>query len=456
MTTTASSAATSATVFEDGTTPPEPTNAGDLLAEGNWQSRMDHIVTTMRDMSRETDPQAMVRAYGSRIRQLMPSDRFVAISRRDLAYPRYRITRSSTWERQPNPWQQKHLLPVLEGGLLAEMIYSNQPQLVEDLAATLDPADPAFEYLQGMGSLLATPHFDQGEGLNMVLSMKAEPAGFDRERVPEWVWLSSLFGRATQNLVLSEELRQAYGVVERELKIVADLQRSLLPKTLPQVPGLDLAASYQTSKWAGGDYYDLFALPDGRWGLLIADVSGHGTPAAVMMAVTHSIAHTYPGAPENPAQMLEFINHHLASRYTNDFETFVTAFYGIYDPVRRELIYASAGHNPPRLKRCEDGSIIALDVVGNLPLGVLDGQPYDQATLQLRPGDQIVFYTDGITESTEPNGRTMFGTDRLDQALENCHLHADGLIQAVLDAVEAFTGGQPAEDDRTLLVAKVS
>src|SRR5262249_22682213 len=147
------------------------------------------------------------------------------------------------------------------------------------------------------------------------------------------------------------------------------------------------------SKWAGGDYYDVFALPGGRWGLLIADVSGHGTPAAVMMAVTHSIAHTYPGDPEEPAALLSFINHHLSTRYTADFETFVTAFYGIYDPPRRSLTYASAGHNPPRLKRCADGSVLALDGVGNLPLGVLDGLPYDQTTLALQPGDQIVFYT---------------------------------------------------------------
>ncbi len=245
-------------------------------------------------------------------------------------------------------------------------------------------------------------------------------------------------------------------MVERELTIVADLQRSLLPKRLPAIPNLDLAAHYQTSRWAGGDYYDIFALPDGRWGLLIADVSGHGTPAAVMMAVTHSIAHTYPGDPQRPGAMLDFINHHLASRYTSEIEAFVTAFYGIFDPASRTLTYASAGHNPPRLKRCEDGSVMSLEDVGNLPLGVDVEMSYDEATHTLRPGDQIIFYTDGITEAHGPDGRTMFGVERLDEVLENCHLTADGLIHAVLDAVEGFTAGSAAEDDRTLLVAKVS
>ena len=179
------------------------------------------------------------------------------------------------------------------------MIYGDEPRIIDDLQVA--PDDPAYEYLAGPRSLMAIPHFDQGVATNMVVRMRNEPAAFDRAGFPEWVWISNLFGRATQNLVLAEELRQAYSVVERELKVVADIQRSLLPKTMPTIPGLGLAAHYQTSQWAGGDYYDFFPLPDGRWGILIADVSGHGTPAAVMMAILHSLAHTFPGPPDPPA-----------------------------------------------------------------------------------------------------------------------------------------------------------
>ena len=153
--------------------------------------------------------------------------------------------------------------------------------------------------------------------------------------------------------------------------------------------------------------------------------------------------------------MLGHVNQQLATRYTADNEAFVTAFYGIYDPRRRELTYASAGHNPPRLKRCEDGSVASLDAVGGLPLGMFADQVYQQASHLLVPGDQIVFYTDGITEATNPAGQ-MFGLDRLDEALENCHLVASGLMQAVLDTWDAFTAGRPAADDRTLVIAKVS
>jgi sigma-B regulation protein RsbU (phosphoserine phosphatase) len=417
-----------------------------------WQARMQFIVQTMREMSLQVDPQAMVRAYGARMRQIMPADRWISLSRRGLEPPRFRITRSSTWEKEVNPWKDKEKLPVFEGGLLGELIYGNEPRLIDDLQVSED--DPAYEYLAGPRSLMAVPNFDQGVAMNMVILLRNEPAAFDRSGFPEWVWLSNLFGRATHNLVLAEELRKAYEVVERELKVVADIQRSLLPRAIPAIPGLGLAAHYQTSQWAGGDYYDFFPLPDGRWGLLIADVSGHGTPAAVMMAILHSLAHTLPGPPDPPEKLLKYVNDHFATRYTSEGEGFVTAFYGIFDPAQRELTYASAGHNPPRLKRCEDGSVLALDCVGNLPLGLFPGQEYQRATLRLRPGDQIIFYTDGITEAQNAAGQ-MFGPGRLDVALENCHLDAQGLIDTVLAALKDFTGGLPATDDQTLVVAKV-
>ena len=425
------------------------------LFQGNWEDRLAHIVGMMREMSSLVDPEEMVRSYRQRLLRFLPADRFVALSRRGLQAPYYKITRSDIWTTAVNPWEQPSALPVFSSGLLGELLYGDEPRIIDDLRDVLRPDDPAAAYFEGQRSLIAVPHFDQGVALNMVINMRREPGAFSREEFPEWVWMSILFGRATHTLVLSSQLKQAYAVVERELKIVSDLQRSLLPKKFPSIPTLDLAASYQTSQWAGGDYYDIFALPDNRWGLMIADVSGHGTPAAVMMAVTHSIAHTYPGPPEEPGAMLEFLNDNLAARYTNEIEAFVTAFYGIYDPANRSLKYACAGHNPPRIKRCEDGTVIALEEVGGLPLGVMEGTRYAHTTKTLRPGDQIIFYTDGITEAHNREGN-MFGVDRLDQAIENCHLSAGALIDEVLAALDAFTAGEPAEDDRTMLVAKVS
>ena len=143
-------------------------------------------------------------------------------------------------------------------------------------------------------------------------------------------------------------------------------------------------------------------------------------------------------------------------RYTSENEAFVTAFYGIYDPATRELTYASAGHNPPRLKRCADGSRRSLDGVGSLPLGVFDPtRSTRRPRWQLRPGDQIVFYTDGITEAENDAGE-MFGLERLDRVLADCAIGAGDLLREVLRACNEFTAGRPLADDRTVLVAKVS
>jgi sigma-B regulation protein RsbU (phosphoserine phosphatase) len=426
-----------------------------VLGPGDWKQRLALITEMMREMSLHDEPQEMVRTYGARMRTIMPSDRSVSLSRRGLVAPNYRITRSTTWSEPIDPWKQKDRLPLLQGGLLGELLYGDVPRIIDDITPFLKPDDPALNYLEGQKSLMAMPHFDKGVGLNMVVTMRKEAGAYDPNQFPERYWINSLFGRATHTLVLSAELKQAYEIVERELKVVADIQKSLLPSTLPTIPGLDLAAHYQTSQWAGGDYYDFFELPGGRWGVLIADVSGHGTPAAVMMAILHSLAHGHPGHPEPPAALLEHVNSRLSARYTNENEIFVTAFYGIYDPARRLFSYSCAGHNPPQLRRCSIGHVDSIEDVGGPPLGLFEDVEYPQATLTVRPGDILVLYTDGIVEAMNAR-HEQFGLERLNRVLARCDLGASGMCSAILSEIGNFTGGTPAHDDRTLLVAKVT
>ena len=434
------------------TTQPNPVTPSSSRDEG-WRARLDHIVETMRAMSRQTDPQDMVRSYGARMRRILPVDRLVAISRRGMASPRYMVTRDSRRAQEINPWRQRDALPVFEGGLLAELLYTDEPRIINDLR--VDPSDPAASVLEGQRSMVAIPAFDEGVALNMTLLMRSQPNAFDPETLPELVWTSNLFGRATHNLVLRDEVQRAYDAVDRELRVVADIQRSLLPGTLPDIPTMGLAAHYATSRRAGGDYYDFFPLADDRWGILIADVCGHGTPAAVLMAVTHSLAHTHPKGHRPPSELLEYVNEHLAARYTSENGTFVTAFYGVYDPRTRELTYASAGHNPPRVKRCEDGSVFTLDGARGLPLGILPGETYPETKVRFTPGDQAIFYTDGVTEAHDPEGE-LFGVERLDRAIADCMLNAGGLIDAVLASLREFTKGRQAADDQTIVVAKIT
>ncbi len=418
----------------------------------DWQTRLAHIVETMREISRQTDPQAMVQAYRDRVRTLIRYDHSISLSRRDMRPPSYRITRDTRWKEDINPWRDKHRLPVLDGGLLGELLYGDEPRIINDLE--VDPNEPDAEHLAGHRSLAALPLYDQGIALNMVVMLREQPDGFDVEELPDQVWRANLFGRAAHNLVLSSELKSAYQQIDREMQAVADIQKSLLPPELPRITTMDLAVHYDMARWAGGDYYDFIPLPDGRWGILIADVSGHGTPAAVLMAITHALVHSNPQPSVSPRQMFNWLNGRLVERYTMGMGTFVTAFYGVYCPQTREFTYSSAGHHPLRVKRCADGTVLSLDGARSLPLGITANTEYEETTHTLVPGDQVVFFTDGITEAFNPDGE-MFGLEGVDRAVEWCRADVNDVINAVLEAVERHTAGRPADDDRTLLVAKI-
>jgi sigma-B regulation protein RsbU (phosphoserine phosphatase) len=225
---------------------------------------------------------------------------------------------------------------------------------------------------------------------------------------------------------------------------------------LPRLPGFELATFYQTSARAGGDYYDFFPLDGGQWGLFIADVAGHGTPAAVLMAITHAIAHSQPGTHTPPSVLLGYLNDQLARSYTRE-GSFVTAFYATLDPSTRMLTYARAGHNPPLLVR--GGRVLSLDQQGALPLGILEQQAYGQATVRLEPGDLLLLYTDGITEAMSPRqacgSRDLFGVERLDALLLDCGAaSAEGCVAAVRSAVTAFSANAPPTDDQTLIAIR--
>jgi sigma-B regulation protein RsbU (phosphoserine phosphatase) len=419
---------------------------------GHWRERLEFMVETMKEVSRHTDPEAMVRAYSERMRRIR-GDRLLSLSRRGVEPPKYIIARDSAGGAGPNPWKERDKLPVLEGGVLGEVMYANEARLIEDLVVADD--DPAREILREYHSLAALPIFDGGEALNVVVFLREEGEPFDPETLPDLVWTSNLFGRATHNLVLSDRLKSAYEMVERELKDIASIQQALLPPSLPEIPALDLAAHYEPARRAGGDYYDFLPLPGGAWGLLIADVSGHGAPAAVEMAITRTLAHLRAHTKVEPSEMLEFLNEHLCAHFRQRPGGFVTAFFGIYDPASRALRFASAGHPAPRIRRCRHGTVLTLDDVGGLPLGILSGKRYQQAVRELVAGDLAVLYTDGITEAFNGAGE-QFGTDRLDRSLEDCGGVAADLIASVLASLEEFTRGRERTDDVTLVVARVT
>ncbi|HEX8521684.1 MAG TPA: PP2C family protein-serine/threonine phosphatase [Tepidisphaeraceae bacterium] len=422
----------------------------------SWQDELEIIDRTMKAISGVTDPEELVEIYWNGINQMMPIEHYLSLSRRNLSAPWYIITRSSRFTEHFNPWTQRDLLPRFDTGLLSEIAYANKPVLIDDLPSRLKSDDPAHFYLQGYQSLVALPHYEDGESINFNISLFMNGHDFPRELVPMLHWQGGLFGRGTQNLVLRNQLASALATLDRELETVGEIQKSLLPAELPKIAGFDLAAFYRTSARAGGDYYDFFPLANDCWGIFIADVSGHGTPAAVLMAITHAIAHAQPGTHTPPPQLLQYLNQRLSCCYTRE-GTFITAFYAVLDPHARTLTYASAGHNPPRLVR--DNQIILLNHNPALPLGIIEEETYGQTPIQLHPGDLLLLYTDGITETPAPRSpghpRDLFGTDRLDQLLRACtYCNPKNCIARIQASLAEFSNFAPPNDDQTLIAMR--
>lgn len=417
----------------------------------SWRDELLRVDRTLRAMSAETDPEEVINIFWESMGPLRQFKEYLAVSLRDVERPTVVVTRSSRFEVEYNPFTQRDLLPRVDRGLLSELAYTDGPVVIEDLASRLTPDDPAHFYLHGVQSLISIPQYNDGQKTHVGFMLITPEMNFDWSRVPMLAWNSGLFGRGTSNLVLRNQLSAALAALDRELQTVGQIQRSLLPDSLPKIDGFQLAAFYDTSARAGGDYYDFFPLDGGkRWGILIADVSGHGTPAAVVMAVLHAIAHEKQPDHASPSRLLSNVSAALARCYTNG-RMFVTAFYAILDPAKKTLTYARAGHNPPRLMR--DGKIIELNEVGDLPLGILDITPeYHETTIDLKPNDLLLFYTDGITEHAAPT-REQFGVARLDELLLNCHGSPDDCIADIRAAVTAFAPG-PAQDDQTLLAIR--
>lgn len=438
------------------TSTPQPPLAGTPTA-ANAADRVAEMVELVRELSAQTDVQKMVTDFGDRFRRMFTYEGFMALSRRGLEPPHYRITRSSLWEHAINPWKDKNRLPLLQGGVLGELLYGDLPVIVNDFRP--NPDDPAYEHLKDFRSYQAVPHYHNGVGTNMAINFSTQPNAFDFEKLPDHILTHNLFGRTTNNMVLSQQLKEVNDALDAELKVVGDIQRSLLPQTLPTIENLQLAAHYHTAKRAGGDYYDLFPLADGKWGILVADVSGHGTPAAVVMAATHAVAHAYTGPTGHdscaPCAMLSYLNARLSGRYDANTVMFVTAFYGVFDPATRMLSYAAAGHPPPRL--CRGDELSMLDQVGGLPLGIIREADYESTSIQLDPGDKLTLFTDGIAEAFDPN-RQQYSEARLDAVLQrSCPAHdsPQGTIDAVLEDVRTFAQGTPNDDDQTILALQV-
>ncbi len=235
--------------------------------------------------------------------------------------------------------------------------------------------------------------------------------------------------------------------LEQELEMARVVQKSLLPSQPPNIPGFTLVGDWRSAREVAGDFYDFFLLPNGRWALLLADVSGKGAPAALYMALTRSLIRSEASRHTNPSAVLTEVNRRLLVEAPN--EMFVTVFYAILDPVLRSLTYANAGHDPPLLRRAS-GRVERL-AHGGLIMGLFEELTLSDETLNLESGDILVAYTDGLTDTVNHQDEA-YGHTRLADTINSAPAAAHDILAHVLKDLGAFAGPVPQPDDITLLV----
>jgi len=261
--------------------------------------------------------------------------------------------------------------------------------------------------------------------------------------------LKLLSALASQAAVLLENTRLSG--IEKEMGIARRIQASLLPAAPPRVPGAEISGICVPARNVGGDYYDMVALPGGRAGLLIADVSGHNVGAALMMAVSRASLRAEIRRDGPPHEIMAAANALLADDLARS-ELFVSVFYAVFDPADGTLAFSNAGHNLPLLLRAGGEEVESLDAEGIL-LGVVESYPFEKRTVTLREGDLLLMYTDGFTEAADASGE-MYGERRLAGALASVRdLPVEEIPKALLAAVDHFSADASA-DDRTAVVLR--
>ena len=284
------------------------------------------------------------------------------------------------------------------------------------------------------------------------------PMGLINIATKEWEFLTSadlqFLSAAGSQVAIALERPRLYDLAEtqrirlqQELKMARAVQKSLLPTQPPNIPGFSLEADWRSAREVAGDFYDFVSLPDGRWGFVLADVSGKGAPAALYMAMTRSLIRSEASHHTNPSAVLAEVNKRLLVE--SPCEMFVTVFYAVLDPARRSLTYTSAGHEPPFQRRAS-GRVECL-TSGGLILGQFEQLSLSEETLNLESGDTLVAYTDGLTDIVNNQGEH-YGHKRLADTMNSAPACAQEMLTHILKDVETFVGPAAQPDDLTSLI----
>lgn len=302
------------------------------------------------------------------------------------------------------------------------------------------------------GVLLA-PIVDQERGVIIGAVWLAYPIIYRRALLSRRTAVQSLASEISSALhsVKVYERQVAFEKSQQELVIAGQIQSSFLPEALPALEGWQLTATLDPARETSGDFYDVIALPNGQWGLVVADVADKGTGAALFMALSRTLIRTYAFEnPTAPEVVMAAANARILEDTRSDNKLFVTVFYGVLDPSTGLLLYANAGHNPGYVLH-PNHQIDSLKRTG-IPLGMMDTGKWRRESIQLESGATLVLYSDGVTEAQDEQA-ALFGDDRLLGLMRECAgQSAVDFQQAIVEALKQFMGAAPQADDITLMV----
>lgn len=330
-------------------------------------------------------------------------------------------------------------LKIGKEGMVGYVASTGQMRYAPDVSK-----DPYFIACEpSIRSEVAIPLLVENRLVGVFTASHHELDGFPTEQLRLLQALCGHVAVAVNNARLFQKERRARELMDREADEARQIQQSLLPRSSPFIPGMVVAGVSVPAGAVGGDWYDFIPLDDGRWVLVLADVSGKGTAAALLMSATRGMVRSLATCC-GPAHVLTKLNRLLVE----DFPTgrFVTMIYAVLDPAARTLTFASAGHLPP-LVVDRDGARY-LDTEKGMPLGLTYGE-YSEQQIELPADSRVLFYSDGITEATNFDDQE-FGADRLRIAAQD----ADACPEKLIETVRTFADGQGLSDDATAILIK--
>jgi serine phosphatase RsbU (regulator of sigma subunit)/anti-sigma regulatory factor (Ser/Thr protein kinase) len=316
-------------------------------------------------------------------------------------------------------------------------------------AERLELESPALDDLRAAGVRVIVPLVAQGE---LIGALYLGPRLSDQDySADDRKLLVTLAAQAAPAIRVAQLVReqaveiQARERLEQEMRVATLIQQQFLPRDLPQLPDWQVAAYYGPARAVGGDFYDFIALPDGRIGIVVGDVTDKGVPAALIMARTQSVLRGEAPRLGSPAEVLARANEILVPEMPS--RMFVTCLYMILEPRTGRVVFANAGHNLPYVRTA--GGVVELRATG-MPLGLLPGMDYPEHEAVIAPGESVLLYSDGLVEAHDTAG-DMFGFPRLRELMAT-ELPGSELLDHLLEELHGFVGrGWDQEDDITLV-----